>query len=89
MKDFLHDITKHSAHYLSLIGIIGAGFLGFLLFPYDQIFRSTVVVALGISFVIWGVVHHFIHEDLHIKVVWEYIMTALLATVILLSLIWK
>lgn len=89
MKEILHDVTRHMPHWASLIGIIVAAFLGFLFFAYDQVFQSAIMVSAGVAFVIWGIVHHWLHEDLHPKVVLEYIATALVGTIILLSLIWR
>lgn len=58
------------------------------MFPYDRVLQSAIVVSFGISFVVWGVVHHHIHEELHPKVVLEYIATAVLGIVVLLFVIW-
>lgn len=80
---------KHLTHYLSLLGIMGAGFWGLSAFSYDRAFQSAVILAVGISLVVWGVVHHFIHDDLHPRVVLEYIMSAVFGTIILLVVIWS
>jgi hypothetical protein len=72
-----------------LVGILAAGLLGFLLFPYDLILRSVVTVATAVAFVAWGIVHHWLHEDLHPKVVLEYIITSFLAALILLFMLWR
>ncbi|MBI2268161.1 MAG: hypothetical protein HYU80_01795 [Candidatus Blackburnbacteria bacterium] len=87
MKNVFHDITRHMPHYLSLFGIVGLGCLGLIVFSYDQGFRMAVTVALGAAFVAWGVVHHWLHDDLHFKIVLEYLFTAILGVIVLLSLI--
>lgn len=83
------EVSKHLSHYFNLLGIIFVAFWGLLIFPYDQVFQSVIAIALGLSFVIWGLIHHLIHEDLHPKIVLEYIATAVFGVVILLLIIWK
>lgn len=85
----LHDLTKHLTHYLALLGVIVVAGWGLLTFQYDKSFQSAIAVSLGAAFVVWGVVHHHILEDLHPKVVLEYIATAVLGVAILLTIFWR
>lgn len=84
----MHNFTRNITHYLSLIGIVGIGMIGLLVFHYDKVFQSAISVGIGVSFVFWGVVHHHIHDDIHHKIVLEYLATAMLGVAILLSIIW-
>lgn len=84
----MRQITKHLPHYISLIGIFGFALWGFFSFSYDKVFQSAIVVAFGASFVVWGIVHHHIHDDLHHKIILEYAASGLMGVVILLALIW-
>lgn len=83
MKKFFRDLP----HYLTLFGILFAGFIGFTLFSYDKGFQVAVSVATASSYVIWGIVHHLLHKDLYLEVVFEYISIAFLGLVILFSLV--
>lgn len=85
MKNFL----KHLPHYLSLFGILLAGILAFLFFSYDKLFQVGVAVAVAISYVAWGIVHHTIHKDLYPSVVIEYLIVAALGLVVVFSLIFR
>jgi hypothetical protein len=76
-------------HYLSLFAILAAGVVGFYLFSYDRIFQAAVGVAISISYIAWGIVHHIIHEDLYPSVIVEYILVASLGLVIVFSLIFN
>lgn len=89
MMSIIKDITKHSAHYLSLLGLILAALFGLLNFPYDKSFQSAIAVAAGLSFVVWGAAHHYLLDLHHPKVLLEYASTAFLGVVILLSIIWQ
>ncbi|MFZ3301927.1 MAG: hypothetical protein WA152_04410 [Microgenomates group bacterium] len=85
MKSFI----KHISHYFSLMTIFIAGVVGFYVFSYDQSFQIAVVIAMSLSYVSWGVIHHAIHKDLCLSIVLEYAAIALLGSVLILSLIFR
>ena len=85
MKKFV----KHLPHYLPLLGILVVCVIAFIFFPYDTFFKGAVLVAAAVSYVFWGIIHHHIHEELHISVVVEYILVASLGLIIILSLIFN
>lgn len=78
---------KHLPHYILLFGILLAGFAGLILFSYDRNFQIVVAISTAIAYVAWGVVHHFLHRDLHIETFVEYVAIALLGLIIIFSLI--
>jgi hypothetical protein len=83
MKEF----TKDLSHYLVLFGILLAGFAGLLLFSYDKAFQTAVSLALVASYASWGVVHHYLHQELQLETVIEYLVVAILGFVIIFSMI--
>jgi hypothetical protein len=83
MKVFIRDLS----HYLVLFGILLAGFSGLILFSYDKAFQAAVALALVLSYASWGMVHHYLHKDLHFEVVLEYFIVAVLGFVIIFSII--
>lgn len=83
MKTFF----KHLPHYTALFGILIAGFAGLILFSYDKNFQIAIAIALAVAYVSWGIVHHFLHKDLHIETVVEYVAIAALGLIILFSLV--
>jgi len=87
MKIFVEDIKEHLGHYLALVFILAFG-VGALVFfqrtPQMQIISAFLTACF---YVLWGVVHHYIEKDLHIRVVIEYITVALLGFLILWSII--
>lgn len=83
MKEYI----KHLPHYLSLFGILGVGFLAFRFFSYDRSFQIAAVVAISVSYVVWGVVHHLLHKDLNIEIFIEYLGVALVGLVTVLFLL--
>ncbi|GEM_PF-431912 len=79
----------HLPHYLPLIGIFTAGILAFWIFSYDKQFQAGVAISLAISHVIWGIVHHHIHQDLSLEIVLEYVAVALFGLAVVLSVIFR
>ena len=70
-----------------LFGILLAGFTGLVLFSYDKPFQIAVASALVASYVSWGIVHHYLDNDLHMETVIEYIVVAILGFVIIFSMV--
>lgn len=89
MIDHTKRFTKHVQHYLPLVGVLVAGVLGFFLFSYDRAFQVILLVAVAVSYVAWGVIHHKMHDDLHLSVIVEYIVIATLGLVIVFSLLFR
>ncbi len=85
MKNF----GKHLSHYLPLLGIFSLGVAGFVFFDYDRFFQMALAVAVAASYVVWGLIHHYLHRDLHLSVVIEYLIIACLGVVIVFSLIYR
>lgn len=85
----MKNLAKHLPHYFGLIGVLVLGVLAFYFFAYDRSFQAAVAVAVAVSYVVWGVMHHHIHRDLHLAVFIEYLAVASLGLVIVFSLIFR
>ena len=83
MKSF----SKHLVHYLVLFGILCAGFAGLVLFSYDRNFQVSIAAGIVGAYISWGIVHHYLHDDLYFETFVEYMSVALLGLIILLTLI--
>lgn len=83
----MKELSRHFVHYASLVGLLVVAFFGFVWFEFDRLFQSAIAISLGVAFVAWGLVHHHIHDDLHPKIVIEYIAIAALGVTVLLSVI--
>lgn len=85
----MKHIAKQLPHYLSLIGVFIAGIIGIYLFSYDKFFQMAIVIAVAASYVTWGIVHHWIHKDLYLSIVIEYLVVAVLGVILVFSLIFR
>lgn len=72
----MHKIIQQIPYYIPLLAIFILGAFGFFAFSFDHVFQVGVVVAIGVSHVVWGVVYHFIHRDLTVTIVLEYVVFA-------------
>lgn len=80
-------MTRHFSHYLVLFGLLAATILGFNLFSWDRAFQTAIIVAMAASYVSWGIVHHFLHDDLYFEVVIEYVAIAVLGSALVLLVV--
>lgn len=83
----MESLKKHLPHYISLFAIFGAGLIGFYVFSYDRGFQMAVAIALGLSYISWGIIHHAIHKDICLSIIMEYVAISILGVVLILSLI--
>ena len=87
MKRFVYDITHHFFHYFILLMIIFSGLAAFFSFRNYPMVQLLVGIVTALSYVIWGIVHHFVDKDLNVKVIIEYLAVAIFAIIILWNLL--
>ncbi len=81
----MEEIKKHILHYLALFLILGFGFFGLLSFSHQPDFQRLIVLTMALLYMVWGIVHHLLENNLRFKIVVEYtLVSALAATVLLL-----
>lgn len=85
----MKHLSKHLPHYLSLVGIFAAGIIGIYFFSYDRDFQMGIVIAMAAAYVVWGIIHHWLHKDLYFSVVVEYLVIAALGVILVFSLIFR
>lgn len=71
------------------MGILVFGAVGIVLYPYDKYFQTSIVVAMAVSYVVWGILHHYLHKDLCKEIVFEYLAVAFFGSAVFLSLIFS
>ena len=83
------EFKLHLSHYLTLSIILLVGLGAFFIFRFYPSYQVAIVVLTGFSYVLWGLIHHWLCGDLHLKVILEYILVALLASLLVSSLIFR
>jgi len=80
--------TRHQLiHYSVLVLMMNIIFGAFLFFGFNRTYQMIIVLMAGLAYVLWGMIHHHVNDDLHLKVIMEYVLVALLAEMIIFSLI--
>lgn len=87
--NFNSDLAHNPIHYFSLICILAVGLWGVSWFGYDKTLQLSLVVSLGVTYTVWGIIHHAIHKDLHPKIVVEYVLMSILAILVIGSLVFQ
>ena len=78
---------KDLKHYLSLGTVLSLALGLFWVFNYNRQIQIGIILATGLSYVLWGVVHHTIKKDFHWQVLAEYLAVAALACVAVVFLL--
>lgn len=83
------DVHFHLAHYLTLFLILGLGVVAIFNFVGNKNRQFLVVIITSMLYFLWGVVHHWLEEDLHPKIVVEYLLIAILSIFLLRGAIYR
>jgi len=83
------DIKLHLSHYIILVVILNIGLVSFFFFQFNPSYQMAVIFLTSIFYVLWGIIHHLLCGDLHIKIILEYILIAMLANLLVGSLIFR
>lgn len=86
---FEKDFSRHPLHYFTLLVVQLIGLWGIFWFSYQQTMQFIIVVSMAVSYVVWGIIHHEEHKDLHPKIVAEYVLIALLVVIVFGSLLFN
>lgn len=89
MKKITQDFKDHPFHYLSLFIILFFGGFSFFYLKLNQQAQLVSVFLTSVFYFIWGIVHHLLEEDLHIRIVMEYLAMSILGFVLLWALIYR
>jgi len=85
----LNELYKNRFHYLVLfLGL----FLGLTLFfglPGLPGLKMEAIAGLCLFYFFWGISHHLLIGNFHIKIALEYLLISSIACFLFLSLIWR
>lgn len=78
---------KDLKHYLALMAILSIGLSVFLYFSYNRQVQIGIVIALSAAYVVWGIFHHSLKRELHLRIILEYITIAALVSIVVIFLL--
>jgi predicted PurR-regulated permease PerM len=79
--------SKDFKDFFALGVILAIGFGLFWIFNYNRQVQMAITVGLGITYVVWGSVHHARRRELHWRVVLEYSTVAIIACLLVVYLL--
>ena len=82
----MKNIKKHFWHYIVYFIILGGGLQLVLLSKHDNGLQVMYIIMTAFLYFIWSMVHHYVHHQLHPKIVFEYILIISLGTLLSLFL---
>jgi len=82
-------MTKDLKHYLGLIAFLSIGLAFFLVFNYNRQIQMGITLAMAAIYVAWGIIHHTIKKELHPRIILEYILVAIVASVVVIFLLMR
>lgn len=78
---------KDLKHYLALAAVLSVGLGLFFLFDYNRGIQIGIVILLATLYVAWGAFHHSLKKEFHLKILVEYLLVAILAGTLVISLL--
>ena len=74
----IKGLKKNYLYYMLLFGILSSGFILFLSFASSPQMQMTIVMLTSFFYVGFALFHHYLNNDLSVKVVIEYVLIAAL-----------
>lgn len=68
---------KHIWYYTTLILVLCSGF-SLLFFGFDKQFQVIIFVSIISFYIVWTIMHHYLHHVLTMKIVLEYVLIGVL-----------
>ncbi len=82
----IQDIRKHIWYYSSTLLIFGLGLALITLNSQSSKLQALIITMTATCYFIWSLLHHYVHHELHVRLVIEYILIACLGVVLSLYL---
>jgi len=82
----MKNIQKHFWHYIVYALIFGGGLLFVLLAKGNANVQVLFLLMIAFIYFIWSMVHHYVHHELHPRIVVEYILIVILGSLSVLLL---
>lgn len=70
-------------HFVVLVLILFGSIGSFLLLQGNHASQLVVGIVSAVSYVAWGIIHHALQKDLHVKIVVEYVLMGAIAIALL------
>lgn len=83
----IERIKLHLGYYTSLIAILAFGFLLVSLASPNRGLQIAAALLTILLYIFWGIIHHLINHDLHVKIVVEYVLIGILGLTMIIFIL--
>lgn len=80
-------MKDHALHYVPLVFIMISAIVGMYMYSFNAEMQRYIITAAASAYLVWGVVHHRLHDDLSLEVFLEYLFIAIIGTVLAFSVV--
>lgn len=82
-------MSKDLKHYMALIAFLSFGLALFLIFNYNRQVQIGITLVMSAIYVVWGIVHHQVKKEFHLRIILEYVVVAIVASVVMIFLLMR
>ncbi|MFC1653671.1 hypothetical protein ACFL1M_02390 [Patescibacteria group bacterium] len=82
----INDLKEHSLDYIVLFAILGSGAWLYWVFSDDSLMQRVISAGTGLTYILWGIIHHHRSDKVTTKVVLEYVLIAIFGFLVVNSL---
>jgi len=83
----MKKIRSHLGYYTVFLLMGGLGFYLLAANAHAEEGRMAIVVLLTFFYIVWGLLHHYIHHDISTKIVLEYVLVGALGISVIFFLL--
>ncbi|HSA84343.1 MAG TPA: hypothetical protein VLF20_05685 [Patescibacteria group bacterium] len=80
-------MRKHIWYYLVFITVELSCLFAVMSVSSDLILKRAIVCFMAVFYIVWAILHHWLHHSLSKKIVIEYVLIGLLGVVVVLFFI--
>lgn len=83
----LRAFHQHLRQFTVLALLLLLSLIGLIAFNYSKSIQQIIIIVLCCSYFAWGVSHHILRKDLTGYIMLEYLLTSVLAAVLLQAVV--
>lgn len=73
-----YKTKRHLWYYGGLLVVLSSGLFLISQSLHDLNLVMGITLLMSFFYVVWGILHHYVHHDIHAKVVIEYVLIGIL-----------
>ena len=86
----INDLKEHRNDYALLAVLLGIGVGLYAYFKNNSVMEQVIAAGMGLTYILWGILHHHHADKVTGKIVLEYVLVALFGFIVINSLlIWR